>query len=961
MPQQPPRSRRSLQNFKANSQKTDAPLLKQEACEIIQGSKELLQCPPPPGCVSDSSLTLGQSSNTPFRFFPQLLLLPHNRAAQTEPVSHLGETCSSLSASAHWGQRKTNQRHATTATAEHPYSSRSADYSYSPWAWSTLKNLLRRIKAHKTSLSAVSLGILGALSFGTPGFADHIKDKNSDRKVGTCPSFSELDSGATYGYVYYPEYDLNVWWLTPGGGLFSGRRCHAPNRPPVPVKGVSLPLPDIRLPESGSYTVTDDGGPRTITGTPTIFGVFLDPDGDHRGSGFSMSHEITSSNPNIEFNRGSITVKEQVTATTTITVTGTDISGDSASTSFTIAVFFEDDQTENAPEEIEEEQDMPEEDEENRPPIVIRQIGGAFGQILDIIKVPTTSFNLSQYFRDPDGDDLTYTAVSSDDSKVRASISGNTLTIGAIGLATLKDRVNVTVTANDGNGGTVSTDFLVTVTNKESSEVIEEVIEEAPGEIIEEILKGKAEDIAIKALSAIVGGIIGNGPGTAVGLKVGDGIIGFKNTLKGGKAAGEILINSNDGFNNETEFNRLAENLYIHQEALQNGNISLDQAFSGQTFSFPLNLSQASIEDPESSSPRFIALFTGGVDFTSFSDNTPGLDFDGSSTSYGLGIDVFPNTNVPLLTGLHLAFTNSNIDFEDTEPDVKGTYNLNMFSIHPSIAWDVTDSLTVWTTLGYGRPNTETTIESIDNIDVEDATHSSSGDFFSVAGGASYRVWQSDASALSLNLSGTTTTILDNDFQEGRLATQFSHDFGQLQTSADLALLLSDSDPSAMELSGHLDWLPDQGRLSGSTNARVLLFGDDRSEWGIGGSVTLLPGERGEGLSIALQPSFGQSTSSLSSLHLDPFSFSDPTELALSTSPLTARLNAEVAYGFRTGNHALLTPYIDASLAHSSNTYTTGLRYELDTGLDLDLSASHRQRSSGSNDNRFFLQLRSDL
>ena len=608
---------------------------------------------------------------------------------------------------------------------------------------------------------------------------------------------------------------------------------------------------------------------------------------------------------------------------------------------------------------------MPEEDEENRPPIVIRQIGGAFGQILDIIKVPTTSFNLSQYFRDPDGDDLTYTAVSSDDSKVRASVSGNTLTIGAIGLATLKDRVNVTVTANDGNGGTVSTDFLVTVTNKESSEVIEEVIEEAIEETVEEILETKAEDLAIQAASAAVGAAVGGVPGAKAGWKAGKKVTKYKNriknTLEGGKAAGEMFINSNDGFSNETEFNRLAENLYIHQEALQNGNISLDQAFSGQTFSFPLNLSQASIEDPESSSPRFIALFTGGVDFTSFSDNTPGLDFDGSTTSYGLGIDVFPNTNVPLLTGLHLAFTNSNIDFEDTEPDVKGTYNLNMFSIHPSIAWDVTDSLTVWTILGYGRPNTETTIESIDNIDVKDATHTSSGDFFSVAGGASYRVWQSDASALSINLSGSTASLLDNDFQEGRLATQFSHDFGQLQTSADLALLLSDSDPSAMELSGHLDWLPDQGRLSGSTNARVLLFGDDRSEWGIGGSVTLLPGERGEGLSIALQPSFGQSTSSLSSLHLDPFSFSDPTELALSTSPLTARLNAEVAYGFRTGNHALLTPYIDAFLAHNTNTYTTGLRYQLDSGLDLDLSASHRQRSSGNNDNRFFLQLRSDL
>ena len=315
-----------------------------------------------------------------------------------------------------------------------------------------------------------------------------------------------------------------------------------------------------------------------------------------------------------------------------------------------------------------------------------------------------------------------------------------------------------------------------------------------------------------------------------------------------------------------------------------------------------------------------------------------------------------------------MGFTRSNSDFEDTDADVKGSYKLEMLSLHPSIAWDATDNLTFWTTLGYGRPNTETTIDSIAGSDVdstEDTSSSSSGDFFSFAGGANYRVWQSAASALSINLSGFTASMLDADFQQGRIAAQFSHDFpldaGQLNSSADLALLLSNSNPSVAELSGHLNWLPTQGRLSGSTNARVLLFGGDHSEWGIGGSLLLLPGERGEGLSLALQPSFGQTNASLSHLHLDPFSFSDPTELALSSSPLTARFNAELAYGFSAGNHALLTPYIDAHLAHNANTYTTGLRYQLDNGLNLDLSASHRTCSSGNNDNRLFLQLRSDL
>ena len=501
-------------------------------------------------------------------------------------------------------------------------------------------------------------------------------------------------------------------------------------------------------------------------------------------------------------------------------------------------------------------------------------------------------------------------------------------------------------------------------------EIVIELPESPLVDYSKDFVKEFAKNAGIKYGPQIVGGMIGSlfGPaGTVAGAALGQVAGSTVGAFMDGRTVGNYILNSSEGIDNGEGFNRLAQTLYIHHEALQNGSLSLDQAFSGQSFSSPFSLSQASAEDQDPSSPRrFHALFTGGVDFISFSDSTPDLDFDGSGTAYGLGIDVFPNPDVPLLTGLHLGFTRSHSDFEATE--AKGTYTLEMFSLHPSIAWDATDSLTIWATLGYGRPNTETTIDSIDNVDVEDASHTSSGDFFSFAGGASYQVWQSDASALSLNLGGSTASFLEADFQQGRLAAQLSRDFdlnaGRLKSSADLALLLSDSNPSAMELSGRLNWLPlNQGRLSGSTNTRVLLFGDDRSEWGIGGSVTLLPGQQGEGLSLSLQPSFGQSGANKLKLFEQEgaFFYDDSTEVTLSAAPPTARFYAELAYGFRTGNHAVLTPYTKAYLAHNANTYTAGLRYELDTSLDLDLSASHRQRSSGNNDNRFFLQLRSDL
>ena len=62
-----------------------------------------------------------------------------------------------------------------------------------------------------------------------------------------------------------------------------------------------------------------------------------------------------------------------------------------------------------------------------------------------------------------------------------------------------------------------------------------------------------------------------------------------------------------------------------------------------------------------------------------------------------------------------------------------------------------------------------------------------------------------------------------------------------------------------------------------------------------------------------------------------------------------ACLNAQPAYGIR------------LQMSDTSTVYGAGLRYQLDDSLDLDLTTSHRQRSSGNHDNRLFLQLPSDF
>ena len=71
----------------------------------------------------------------------------------------------------------------------------------------------------------------------------------------------------------------------------------------------------------------------------------------------------------------------------------------------------------------------------------------------------STTVDASDYFRDPDGDALTYTASSSSASVATASVSGNTVTVRAVadGSATIR------VTARDPGGLTAEQAFSVTV------------------------------------------------------------------------------------------------------------------------------------------------------------------------------------------------------------------------------------------------------------------------------------------------------------------------------------------------------------------------------------------------------------------------------------------------------------------------------------------------------------------
>lgn len=155
---------------------------------------------------------------------------------------------------------------------------------------------------------------------------------------------------------------------------------------------------------------------------------FTDPDGDE------LTYEAESSDDAVALawaSGDSVVVTAVKEGTATITVTATDPGGLSAmqTAEFTVK-------------------------KPNRAP---RAVGEIPGQSLE--RDDTVKLDVSAYFTDPDGDTLTYTASTSDETVADPEADGDTVTIAATG----KGTATVTVTATDPEGLTATQEISVGV------------------------------------------------------------------------------------------------------------------------------------------------------------------------------------------------------------------------------------------------------------------------------------------------------------------------------------------------------------------------------------------------------------------------------------------------------------------------------------------------------------------
>ena len=171
----------------------------------------------------------------------------------------------------------------------------------------------------------------------------------------------------------------------------------------------------------------------------SLSGVFSDADGDALTVTASSSDEAIAT-ATVAADRSRLTLVGVAEGPATITVTAQDTDGNRVNDQFNVSVVR-----------------PPEPDQPNRAPtvsgaIVDATIGNESG---------TKHVSLSGVFRDAEGDSLTVTASSSNDAVATVNVSADysSLTVSAQRRGT----ATITVTASDGNGGTVDDSFTVRV------------------------------------------------------------------------------------------------------------------------------------------------------------------------------------------------------------------------------------------------------------------------------------------------------------------------------------------------------------------------------------------------------------------------------------------------------------------------------------------------------------------
>ncbi len=385
---------------------------------------------------------------------------------------------------------------------------------------------------------------------------------------------------------------------------------------------------------------------------------------------------------------------------------------------------------------------------------------------------------------------------------------------------------------------------------------------------------------------------------------------------------------------------------------------SMRDILDGASFTLPLGASG-------SDGPSSVAVW-GRSDWLSLSGSEKEVFRDGGLWTAQLGADLCIRPS--LLAGTAVSYAEGDIDAgtHDDDGRLTSAYETMMTSINPYVAWRMTDSLSLWGSLGYGRGEAQIVEEngSARTTDLSWWSAATGGrgilieDAELIKGGVTRLAVKSEGAVARLRADADDDLVaLTVDVARLRLMLEGSHE-RVLENGATLAPALEAgvrydggdaTEGAGIEVGSRLTWLDPTARLTMELHTRMLAVHEaERDEWGVSALMRLDPKADGRGTFLNLHPSHGRARTVLGQL----FEY-DPAMAGVAAEPADRknRLEAEIGHGFGifgSGPLAVLTPYAGLSLAESdARTLRLGVRYRMGANLDLGVEGLHRPGVTG--------------
>ena len=351
---------------------------------------------------------------------------------------------------------------------------------------------------------------------------------------------------------------------------------------------------------------------------------------------------------------------------------------------------------------------------------------------------------------------------------------------------------------------------------------------------------------------------------------------------------------------------------------------------------------------------------------TRFRSEETDLSLTGGPVTALLGID---RQQGRTLAGLAVAHSLGTGEFDvhtAEERFRKGELGTYLTSVHPYLRVAMTERLSAWGLLGYGRGQMERMADRADaDIAMQMGGLGARGVLLSPTESSAYDVaLKSDAFLVRMDADAADRPELETTMSRLRLLLEGGRpvelESGQMLPSLEVGMRHDGGDAETglgLEMGGNLSYTHSQRGVALKATARRLLVhqASGYEEWGVGGSLNIDPGALGRGPSLRLHSSWGAAGSGMDRL----WSQRSAADLAQSTQTAEAGLfDAELGYGLDALG-GLLTPYARIASGRDTHTYGVGGRLRVEQSLRVDLVAERRERTTARAGHE--LKLRSTL